>query len=153
MKNISSGLLLYKQAKGSVDVFLVHPGGPFFKNKDKGYWSIPKGLPNEGESLENTAKREFLEETGFLPDAEMLPLGSVKQKSGKTVWCWAMEGDTPAAWELKCNSFRIEWPPRSGKMQDFPEVDIARFFEAREALEYINEAQGEFVRRIMKMIG
>ncbi|RYD74725.1 MAG: NUDIX domain-containing protein [Sphingobacteriales bacterium] len=131
-----------------IEVFLAHPGGPFFAKKDKGFWGIPKGLPNKNEALEEAAKREFLEETGFIPEGELTELGSVKQKGGKTVHCWALEGNLPENWELKCNNFTIEWPPKSGKLQSFPEVDKAQFFKLDEAGAYINQAQCTFLDRL-----
>lgn len=153
MPLISSGLLLYRQRPGQpAEVFLLHPGGPFFAKKDKGWWSIPKGLPEEGESLEDAALREFKEETGYTFSAELLPLGSVKQKGGKTVHAFALKNDLPEDFEIKSNTFRLEWPPRSGKFRDYPEADKGRFFSLDEAKEYMNEAQGAFIDRLEQML-
>jgi len=131
--------------KNGLKVFLVHPGGPFFVNKDAGYWGIPKGLPDEGENLEFTAKREFEEETGIKPAGLLIPLGSVIQKGGKNVYCFAMETSDDNPIEIKCNTFSIEWPPNSGKIQDFPEVDRGDFFDIMTAGEKINPPQREFL--------
>lgn len=151
-KNISAGLLMFRFIKGEPEFFLVHPGGPYFTNKDKGWWTIPKGLPDENEELADAAKREFEEETGIKPKNNLIALGSVKQKGGKTVHGWAFEADLPEGWELKCNSFKIQWPPKSGKWQDCSEVDKARFFKFEDALEHINEAQQLFITRLLEHI-
>ena len=119
---------------------LVHPGGPFWAKKDLGAWSIPKGLADEGEDLLAAAKREFLEETGMAVEGEFLDLGTHKQPGGKIVVAWAHEGDFDPA-SLKSNTFAIEWPPRSGKTAEFPEVDRAAWFSIDEALEKINKGQ------------
>ncbi len=153
MPLISAGILLYRFAdKDELEVFLAHPGGPFFAKKDKGSWGIPKGLVNENEELLTAAKREFLEETGFLPKAEFLDLGYVKMKSGKTIYCWAAEGNLPENWKLECNNFTIEWPPKSGKYKSYPEIDKARFFSLQEAKLYINEAQNTFLERLSEKL-
>ena len=131
-------------------VLLVHPGGPFFSKKDEGSWSIPKGEPNDNEDLFETAKREFEEETGVKPGGKFLPLGAVKQKSGKIVWAWTFEGDMER-FETK-SFFDLEWPPKSGKMQKFPEVDRAEFFTIEEATKKINSAQIPFLERLQKII-
>ncbi len=152
-KNLSAGLLMYRLLTGpsaAMQFFLVHPGGPYFTQKDKGWWGIPKGLPNEGEDLLQTAQREFKEETGLEPRPPFLPLESIKQKGGKTVWAWAFAG----AWEegqgISCNTFRVEWPYKSGKWQSYPEVDAARWFTYEEACQYINAAQIPFLDRLME---
>jgi predicted NUDIX family NTP pyrophosphohydrolase len=119
---------------------LVHPGGPFWAKKDRGAWSIPKGLADEGEDLLAAAKREFLEETGVTVEGEFLDRGAHKQPGGKIVVAWAHEGDFDPAL-LKSNTFAIEWPPRSGKTAEFPEVDRAAWFSIDEALEKINKVQ------------
>jgi predicted NUDIX family NTP pyrophosphohydrolase len=128
-------------------VLLVHPGGPYFQRRDEGVWSIPKGLCEPGESLDVAARREFLEELGFDPrPRELFDLGSVKQSSGKTVYAWAFAGD----WDtnaLRSVMFELEWPPGSGRMQVFPEVDRAEFFEASVAEHKIIAAQRPFVAR------
>src|SRR2546423_1811190 len=126
--NISSGLLMFRKGNGALEVLLVHPGGPFFRNKDAGAWTIPKGEAAEGEDLLTRAQTEFEEELGVAPHGEWIDLGSVKQKGGKTVHAWAFEGDLPNDFVLKSNTFEVEWPPRSARMQTFPEVDRAEFF-------------------------
>src|SRR5688572_30502850 len=120
MSKKSAGILLFRRNEQS-EVFLVHPGGPFFLNKDKGSWSIPKGEFESEEPLE-AATIQFLEETGTLLPGPFIALSPIKQKSGKMVYAWAMEGNIDES-QLKCNTFTIEWPPRSGKYQEFPEVD------------------------------
>lgn len=135
-------------AAGTVEVLLVHPGGPFFAKKEAGVWTIPKGTPNEGEALLDCAKREFREETGFDPGAgPFRPLGEVKQKGGKTVHAWAFAGHCDPA-QVTSNTFKVQWPPRSGKWASFPEVDRAGFFTLDEAREKINPAQAGFLPRL-----
>ncbi len=136
----------------SLQVFLVHPGGPFFKKKDKGWWTIPKGLPETGEDLLRAAQREFQEETGIPVSEPLLPLKSVKQKGGKIVHAWAFKGNWVEEDGLNCNMFMLEWPPNSGKMQSFAEVDKARWFSIEEATEYINAAQIKFLERLVKIM-
>ncbi len=140
MAKISAGILLFRKTAAGVEVMLVHPGGPFWAKKDAGAWSIPKGLADEGEDLLAAAKREFLEETGAAVDGEFLDLGAHKQPGGKTIFAWAHEGDFDPA-SLKSNTFAIEWPPRSGRMAEFPEVDRAAWYSIEEALEKINKGQ------------
>jgi predicted NUDIX family NTP pyrophosphohydrolase len=144
MAKQSAGILLYRKNDGRLQVFLVHPGGPFFKNKDAGVWSIPKGeFLNDEEPLA-AAKREFLEETGQFVDGTFIPLKPVTLKSGKTVHAWALEGDIDHE-TITSNLFEIEWPPRSGKMQSFPEIDRAAWFDLDEARVKINGAQVDFI--------
>jgi predicted NUDIX family NTP pyrophosphohydrolase len=138
-RKISAGLLLYRR-RGELEVFLVHPGGPFWSKKDAGAWSVPKGEIGEGEEPLQAAKREFLEETGFEIDGEFRPLQSVKQAGGKVVQAWAIEADCDPS-ELRSNRFSMEWPPKSGKVQDFPEVDRAAWFNIEEARKRINQGQ------------
>lgn len=133
----------------------MHPGGPFWKGKDAGAWTIPKGLVEEGEDPLAAARREFEEETGMMPPAEAgryIPLGSVKQKAGKTVHAWAFEGEFDPA-ELKSNTMPLQWPPKSGKWVRFPEVDEAWWFAPAEAKERINAAQAELVDRLVAALG
>ncbi len=152
MPKVSAGLLLYRVREGRLEVLLAHPGGPFFRNKDLGAWSIPKGEPNEGEALLEAAKREFREETGFSVDGEYLELGSVKQKGGKLVHAWAIEGDCePSA--LVSNTFPLEWPPRSGKRVEFPELDRVEFFELEAARRKIKDVQVAFLDALEQRIG
>jgi predicted NUDIX family NTP pyrophosphohydrolase len=146
----SAGILMYRRRgpDRAVEVLLVHPGGPFFAKKDAGVWTIPKGIPDEGEDLLECAKREFREETGFEPGTgEYLPLGSVKQKGGKVVHAWAIEGDCDPA-QLRSNSFKLQWPPKSGKWVSVPEIDRADWFDLVKAATTINAAQAELLSRL-----
>ena len=131
-----------------VEALLVHPGGPFWKNKDDGAWTIPKGEAQPGEDLLTRAQIEFEEELGIKASGNFIPLGSIKQKGGKTVHAWAFEGDLPQPFELKCNTFEIEFPPRSGKMREFPEIDRAEFFPDEIARRKINPAQVAFLDQL-----
>jgi predicted NUDIX family NTP pyrophosphohydrolase len=139
MPKMSAGILLFRHRPGGVEVLLVHPGGPFWAKKDLGAWSIPKGLVDEGEDLLAAAKREFLEETGMMVDGEFLDLGAHKQP-GKTIVAWACEGDFDPA-SLKSNTFSLEWPPRSGRTAEFPEVDRAAWYSIDEAFMKIHKGQ------------
>lgn len=147
----SAGILLYRRVKNVLQVFLVHPGGPFFKNKDAGAWSIPKGEFLSDEEPLMAAKREFREETGQPVDGKFVPLGSVRLKSGKTVHAWAVEGDIDHETILS-NTFEIEWPPRSGKRIMVPEIDRAGWFESDVARQKINIAQCAFIDRLTSVI-
>jgi len=139
----SAGILVYRQKSGFNEVFLVHPGGPFWRNKDKGAWSIPKGEFIEEEPLA-AAKREFEEETGKDITGNFIELQPIKQKAGKVVYAWAVEGDIDEA-TIVSNTFNVEWPYKSGKWERFPEVDKAGWFNFEEAKEKINEAQVGFI--------
>ena len=132
MPQESAGLLMYRNSRSVLEVFLVHPGGPFWAKKDIGAWSIPKGIIAEREDKLEAAKREFGEETSILPSEPFIYLGEIRQKSGKHVYAWAFErnGDPP---QIKSNTFTIEWPPRSGRITEFPEVDQGQFFALPEA--------------------
>jgi predicted NUDIX family NTP pyrophosphohydrolase len=143
----SAGLLVYRKRRGTIEVLLVHPGGPFWINKDLGAWSIPKGEFSENEIPLEVAKREFLEEIGATIDSEFVPLSPVKQRGGKVIYAWAVEADLDVS-QVKSNTFTIEWPPRSGKLQEFPEVDRAEWFEMDMASQKINKAQSELLRQI-----
>jgi predicted NUDIX family NTP pyrophosphohydrolase len=143
---VSCGLIMY--LKAPVRMLLVHPGGPYWRGKDKGVWSIPKGMPDADEDELAAAIREFEEETGVAPCAPFLNLGSVKQKGGKLVRCWAFEGEADAIIGPGQSQFEMEWPPRSGRRASFPEVDEARLFEVGEALEKILPAQARFIRAL-----
>jgi predicted NUDIX family NTP pyrophosphohydrolase len=147
---VSAGILLYRRAAdGGLEVLLVHPGGPFWARKDLGAWSIPKGLPHEGEDLLAAARREFLEETGFTAAGGAVALGQVRQANGKIVHAWAIEGDVdPRA--LKSNSFEMEWPRGSGRKRSFPEVDRAQWFEPDEARRRIVPAQAAFLDVLLR---
>jgi len=152
MPTQSAGILIYRKTGGKMQVFLVHPGGPFFKNKDLGAWSIPKGEFLDDEDPLTAAKREFEEETGQVINGDFIELGSVRLKSGKTVYAWAVEGDIdPEA--IISNLFEIEWPPKSGKKQSFPEIDRASWFELEEARLKINGAQAGFIDELTKIHG
>jgi predicted NUDIX family NTP pyrophosphohydrolase len=146
--NISAGLLMFRKGDTGLEVLLVHPGGPFFRNKDEGSWTIPKGEAAEGEDLLTRAQTEFEEELGIKPSGDWIELGSVKQKGGKTVHAWALTGDLPEDFRLTSNTFEMEWPPRSGKTETFPEIDRAEFFQLDEARRKINPAQVVFLERL-----
>lgn len=153
MSKESAGLLMVRRREGQLEVFLVHPGGPFFARKDAGAWTIPKGEPKPGEALDQTALREFEEETGIVPNRPLIPLGSIKQKGGKTVHAWAFAGDWSEETGLKGNTFELEWPPRSGRKQHFPEVDRAAFLSLHDAREKINPAQIPFLEKLEESDG
>ncbi len=148
MHKLSAGILLYRRRNGDLEVFLVHPGGPYWWKKDLGAWSIPKGEYVAGEDPLAAAKREFQEETGFAPAmGELSSLSEIKLSSGKVITAWAVEGDCDAD-AIRSNSFSIEWPPKSGKKQDFPEVDRAAWFTLPLAQAKIHPAQQEFLNRL-----
>ena len=151
----SAGLLLFKFVDKTVFFFLVHPGGPFWKNKDLESWSIPKGEFTNDENPLDAAKREFYEETGFNlageSESDFIELDSVKLKSGKTIFAWALEFDIDATL-IKSNEFEMEWPPKSGKQQSFPEVDRAEWFQTEHALKKINPAQADLIVQIISKI-
>lgn len=146
---VSAGLLVYRSRAGQTEFLLVHPGGPFFRRKDRGCWSIPKGEAQPDEELLTRAKIEFEEELGFVPSGNFISLDAVKQKGGKTVHAWAVEGDLPNDFVLRSNTFMLEWPPHSGRRQPFAEVDRAEFFPEQIAREKINPAQVEFLDRLI----
>ncbi|MGM9477164.1 NUDIX domain-containing protein [Pedobacter sp. GSP4] len=145
---LSAGILLFRKKAQQIEFFLVHPGGPFFAKKDMGFWTIPKGEPNEGEDYLKAAIREFEEETGKLLAGDFIPLQPIVQKGGKKVLCWAVAGELdPTA--VISNTFEIEWPPRSGKKQSFAEIDKAAWFNYTEATKYINEKQIALLDELM----
>lgn len=147
----SAGLLMYRRAKGTIECFIVHPGGPFWKNKDEGAWSIPKGEVEKGEELLETAQREFKEETGLTAHGPFIPLESVTLKSGKCIHAWAFEGDWLGI--LATSSYVImEWPKGSGKKHRFPEVDKAGFFTTQIAKKKLNGTQTEFIDRLLEKL-
>jgi predicted NUDIX family NTP pyrophosphohydrolase len=149
----SAGILLYRKHDGRLQVLLVHPGGPFGEKKDLGAWTIPKGEYEADEDPESAARREFHEETGAsLEGRTLTDIGEIKQLGGKVVRAWAEEGDFDPA-TLKSNLFTLEWPPRSGRMQQFPEVDRAAWFELDEANEKILPAQVPFLERVREFAG
>jgi predicted NUDIX family NTP pyrophosphohydrolase len=149
MVKTSAGLLMFRRRDGAIEVLLVHPGGPFFAKKDRGAWSIPKGEMEPDEDALKRAQIEFEEELGVKASGRFVELGSVKQKGGKTVYAWAVEGDLGEDFQLRSNTFDLEWPPRSGRIQQFPEVDRAEFFPIDRARELINEAQSAFLDRLL----
>jgi len=147
----SAGLIMYRFRDAQLEVFLVHPGGPFWAKKDDGAWSIPKGEYSEDEEPFSVAKREFTEETGHEAAGEFIPLKPIKQPSGKIVSAWAVEGDCDAA-RIKSNSFTMEWPPRSGKQAEFPEVDRADWFAIKMAKQKILKGQRGFLEELCKIL-
>ena len=149
---VSAGLLMYRRDGEGLQVLLVHPGGPFFRNKDEGAWSIPKGEVGPGEEPLDAAVREFAEEIGVEPTGPFLALTPVKQKGGKVVHAWAFEGDCdPTA--ITCNTFTIEWPPRSGRHVEFPEIDRAAFFGPEEARRKVNAGQVPLIDELERIVG
>lgn len=159
MTRISAGLLMFRRRGPALEVLLVHPGGPFYRNKDLGVWSVPKGVASENEDLLNRAIIEFEEELGIAATTAAgrepvvwFDLGTVKQKGGKTVRCWGFEGALPENFVATSNIFEVEWPPRSGRRQEFPEIDRAEFFSLEEAKAKIIEAQIPFLDRLVEAV-
>ena len=150
-KKNSAGILLHRLRGSGIEVFLVHPGGPFWAKKDAGAWSIPKGEFEAGEDPLEAAKREFKEETGFAVEGNFIELTPVKQPGGKVVYAWAVMGDCEAD-SIKSNTFSLEWPPRSGKRKEFPEVDRAGWFTPEVAREKILKGQLNFLEELKRMI-
>ena len=142
---------MFRRRKGRVEVFIAHPGGPFFAAKDAGHWTIPKGEVEKDEDPLATAIREFKEETGITiePTAHFIELGSIQQKGGKTVLAWGVEQDCPDPYVCTSNVFRMQWPPNSGKWQTFPEVDRAEFFPADQAGAKLKETQRPLLERLL----
>ena len=151
-KKKSAGILLYRLKNNILEVFLVHPGGPFWRNKDAGAWSIPKGEFTDSEDALQAAKREIHEETGVAFDGDFIELAPVKQRSGKTVYAWALQSDIDPA-KIISNTFEMEWPPGSGKKRLFPEVDKGAWFSVPEAMEKINQFQSAFIVEVSAMLG
>lgn len=145
----SAGLLLYRYSNQMLEVLLVHPGGPFWKNKEAGAWSVPKGEFDATEDGLAAAIREAKEETGCLFSGNFRPLSPIKQKNGKTVYAWALQADFDTA-TLTSNTFPLEWPPKSGKIIEVPEVDRAEWFNSEEAKEKINSAQRALIEQLVK---
>ena len=150
----SAGLLMFRRGNNQLEVLLAHPGGPFFARKDDGVWTIPKGEAASGEDLLTRAQVEFEEEVGFRPEGVLgwIALGWIKQKGGKIVHGWAFEGDLPESFAPKSNLFELEWPPRSGKREMFPEIDEARFFSEVVARRKIKPTQVPFLDRLRDAI-
>jgi predicted NUDIX family NTP pyrophosphohydrolase len=149
MRNkISAGLLMYRYRTGQLEVLLVHPGGPFSSGRDEDHWSIPKGEIKPGEDLLQTAKREFMEEVGLEAQGELIELGTIRQKSGKVVHGWALYGEDNPPEDFRCNTFRLEWPPGSHKIREFPEIDSAQFLPIPVARRKLKAAQCAFLDRL-----
>ena len=152
MAKLSAGILMFRRRNSTLQVFLVHPGGPFWRSKNVGAWSIPKGEYSEGEDPLDAAKREFREETGIEITGQFVSLGQIKQPSGKIITAWAMEGDCSPE-EIRSNTFSMEWPPKSGRQQEFPEIDRGDWFDLTEAKERILKGQRGFLDRLLAQIG
>ena len=148
----SAGLLLFRRTCGALEVLLAHPGGPYWTGRHEGAWSLPKGGIDPGENPLDTARREFTEETGFTSDGPFIPLGQITQRGGKIVHAWAFEGDCDPS-HLRSATTRIEWPPRSGRLMEVPEIDRIAFFDLEEARRAINVAQAELLDRLLLAIG
>ncbi|HEY2582677.1 MAG TPA: NUDIX domain-containing protein [Mucilaginibacter sp.] len=151
MAKQSAGILLFRKKEELLQVFLVHPGGPFFKNKDLGSWSIPKGEFLEDEDALVAAKREFLEETGQLVDGNFISLNPVTLQSGKKIYAWAVEGDIDHE-VIVSNMFEMEWPPKSGRKQSFPEIDRASWFDVEAAKLKINSGQVGLIEGLLEIV-
>lgn len=146
----SAGIVMYRRRGRSLDVLLVHPGGPFWRRKDAGAWSIPKGEFDPAEPAEAAARREFAEELGRRPEGELIPLGEIRQSGGKRVIAFAMEGDFDAS-RIESNTFEMEWPPRSGRRAVFPEVDRAAWFALADARDKIIAGQAPLLDRLAEL--
>ena len=151
MPKRSAGLLMYRYRDGILEVFLVHPGGPFWAKKDLGAWSIPKGEYGPGEGPLDAARREFAEETACPSQSDLIPLTPLRQPSGKVITAWAFQGDCDAA-DIRSNTFSLEWPPGSGRQTEFPEVDRAAWFPLEEAKEKISRGQVEFLEELRQIL-
>ncbi len=147
----SAGILLYRMTENGLEVFLVHPGGPYWQKKDDGAWSVPKGEFEAGEDSLEAAKREFKEETGFDITGDFIELSPLKQPSGKVVYAWAVEGNIDAK-SIRSNMFSMEWPPRSGREQEFPEVDKGGWFTVAQAQNKLLPGQRGFLAQLKKII-
>jgi predicted NUDIX family NTP pyrophosphohydrolase len=152
MPRISAGLLMYRIQDGDVQVLLAHPGGPFFRKKDDGAWSIPKGEPDGDEDLLVTAQREFHEETGVESTGPYTSLQAITQKGGKVVHAWAFQGDCDPS-SITSNTFTMEWPPKSGRQVEFPEVDRAEFFDLDTARKKIKWGQERLIDELEQLLG
>lgn len=151
MTRVSAGLLMYRIHDGKLQVLLAHPGGPFYRNKDEGVWTIPKGEIDAEEELQDAAMREFEEETGIKPTGPFLVLKPIRQKGGKIVHAWAFQGDCdPTA--IVSNTFSMEWPPKSGRQTEFPEIDRADFFDLETARQKINSSQMAFLEECEQLV-
>jgi predicted NUDIX family NTP pyrophosphohydrolase len=149
---VSAGILLYRSSDHGLQVLLAHPGGPLFDKRDNGHWTIPKGEPDPDEPLLDAAQREFVEETGQpLPEADLLDLGSITQKGGKVVHAWAVDGDLDPE-TARSETFEMEWPPRSGRIQSFPEIDRVAWFDPDEARRRIKDTQIPLIDRLVEAL-
>lgn len=151
MPRVAAGLLMYRIQDGKLQMLLAHPGGPFFQNKDDGAWSIPKGEIEPGEDLLEAAKREFEEETGVVPTGPFVALMPVKQKGGKIVHAWAFQGDCDPSTTVS-NTFKMEWPPKSGRQMEFPEIDRADFFDVAGAKRKIKAGQEALIEELQRIV-
>lgn len=145
----SAGILMFRRRGDKIEFLLAHPGGPLFVHKDQGHWTIPKGESAPDEDLLTRARIEFAEEVGLEPKGPYLPLGTIKQKGGKIVHAWAVAGDLPPGFVQRSNTFEVEWPPDSGQMQRFPEIDRAEFFAEKVARAKIKPTQAPFFDRLI----
>ncbi len=152
MTRRSAGILVYREREGATEVLLVHPGGPFWAKRDAGAWSVPKGEYADGEEAEAAARREFAEETGWSLEGKLRPLGEIRQKAGKSVTAFAVEGGFDPA-SLESNRFEMEWPPRSGRKTSFPEVDRAGWFSLDTARDKMIEGQRPLLDRLQDLLG
>ncbi|MGE0848553.1 MAG: NUDIX domain-containing protein [Hyphomicrobiaceae bacterium] len=149
MSQRSAGILLFRRRRGAIEVLLAHPGGPFWAKKDEGAWSIPKGVYEPGEDALAAARREFAEETGAQPEGEAVALGAFRQSSAKTVDVWAIEGEFDPA-RLKSNTFTLEWPPRSGRRREVPEIDRVQWFALDEASRKMLKGQRPILQALLR---
>jgi predicted NUDIX family NTP pyrophosphohydrolase len=153
MKKRSAGIIVYRKTPDSIDVMLAHMGSPWWAKKDVGSWTIPKGEINDGEDAFDTAKREFVEELSLpVPDGEFIDLGAIEQHNNKTVQAWAIEADIDVS-KIKSNTFKIEWPPKSGKEQEFPEIDRAGWFDLSTAAQKAVRGQAALFERLAEKLG
>jgi predicted NUDIX family NTP pyrophosphohydrolase len=152
MSKKSAGLLLFRDVSGCLEVLLAHPGGPLWARRDEGIWSIPKGEFGDDEEPLAAARREFAEETGMSPSGDFIPLEPLRQPSGKVVFAWAVRGDFDPG-ELKSNTFSLEWPPKSGRRQEFPEVDRAAWLPMESAMRKILKGQAPFLMQLQQHLG
>ena len=147
----SAGILMYRRAGANLEVLLVHPGGPYWRKKDEGAWSIPKGEMDEGEDAEVTARREFMEETGVSLSGSLEPLGEIRQRGGKRVIAFAVERELDIQ-TIRSNTFEIEWPPKGGRMQSFPEIDRAEWFDLPAGHAKILDSQRQLVDQLAELV-
>ena len=151
MSVCSYGILLFQRTEDGLRILLAHPGGPFWAGRDDGAWSIPKGLPEQGETGLETARREFWEETGFAVEGRFIPLGELKQPSGKIIHAWALEHGLDVT-RIRSNTFSLEWPRRSGNIREYPEIDEGRWFSLEEARQKITAGQSGFLDRLLVLL-